>query len=57
MTGSVNTKNKDVPAVLLDPVSVTKDNIKDYTSEPDFPKVEDICAGKVADKCAEVGLQ
>ncbi len=57
VTGNVNNKNKDVPAVLLDPVSVTKDNIKDYTSEPDFPKVEDICAGKVADKCKEIGLQ
>jgi hypothetical protein len=36
---------------------ITKDNIKEYLGEPDFPKVEDICAGKVAAKCKEVGLQ
>ena len=47
-TTPVNNEKKDVPSVLLDPVSVTKDNISDYTSEPDFPKVEEICAGKVA---------
>ena len=55
-TDKVNNENKDVPAVLLEPVAVTKDNIKDYIGEPDFPKKEDICAGKVASKCSEVGL-
>jgi D-xylose transport system substrate-binding protein len=54
---TVNNKSKDVPSILLDPVAVTKDNIKDYTGEVDFPKVEDICAGKVAAKCQELGLQ
>jgi D-xylose transport system substrate-binding protein len=54
---TVNNESKDVPAILLDPVSVTKDNISKYTGEPDFPKVEDICAGKVASNCKEVGLQ
>jgi D-xylose transport system substrate-binding protein len=56
-TTPVNNETKDVPSVLLDPVPVTKDNIGDYTGEPDFPKVEEICAGKVAAKCKEVGLQ
>jgi D-xylose transport system substrate-binding protein len=56
-TTPVNNEKKDVPSVLLDPVPVTKDNIGDYTSEPDFPKVEEICAGKVAAKCTELGLQ
>jgi D-xylose transport system substrate-binding protein len=55
-TASVNNENKDVPAVLLKPVAVTKDNIKEYIGEPDFPKKEEICAGKVASKCAAVGL-
>jgi hypothetical protein len=41
----------------LDPVPVTKDNISDYTGEPDFPRLEEICAGKVAAMCAEIGLQ
>jgi D-xylose transport system substrate-binding protein len=56
-TTPVNNNTHDVPSVLLDPVSVTKDNIKEYTGNVDFPKVEDICAGKVAAKCKEIGLQ
>ena len=56
MTAKVNNENKDVPAILLEPVAVTKDNIKDYIGEPDFPKKEEICAGKLAAKCGEVGL-
>jgi D-xylose transport system substrate-binding protein len=46
----------EVPSVLLEPVSVTKDNITEYIGEPDFPTKEDICAGKLASKCEEVGL-
>ena len=49
-TAKVNNETKDVPAVLLEPVAVTKDNIKDYIGEPDFPKKEEICAGKLADE-------
>jgi D-xylose transport system substrate-binding protein len=56
-TDTVNNNKKDVPAILLDPVAVTKDNIKDYVNEADFPKVDEICAGKVAAACAKVGLQ
>jgi D-xylose transport system substrate-binding protein len=56
-TTPVNNEKNNIPSVLLDPVPVTKDNIGDYTSEPDFPKVEEICAGKVAAKCKEIGLQ
>ena len=55
-TGSVNNENKDVPSVLLEPVAVTKENISEYLGEPDFPKKEEICAGKLAAKCTELGL-
>ena len=44
-------RTKDIPAVFLDPVAVTKDNISEYLGEPDFPKKEEICAGKLASKC------
>ena len=47
---------KKVPSVLLDPVPVTKDNISEYLGEPDFPKKEEICTGKLASKCEELGL-
>ena len=52
-TTPIDNGSKDVPSVLLDPVSVTKDNISDYLGEPDFPTKEDICAGKVAANCDE----
>jgi D-xylose transport system substrate-binding protein len=53
---TINNETKDIPAVFLDPVSVTKDNIKDYLGEPDFPKKEEICAGKLAAECDKLGL-
>ncbi len=56
VTGSVNNENRDVPAVLLEPVAVTKDTIKEYVGEPDFPKQSEICAGKLAAKCKDAGL-
>jgi D-xylose transport system substrate-binding protein len=56
VTEKVNNETKDVPAVLLKPVAVTKDTIKDYVGEPDFPKQAEICAGKLASKCKAVGL-
>jgi D-xylose transport system substrate-binding protein len=56
VSDSINNGTKDVPAQFEDPVAVTKDNIKDYLGEPDFPKKEEICAGKVAAACTELGL-
>ena len=29
---------------------------EEYLGEPDFPKKEEICAGKLASKCEELGL-
>jgi D-xylose transport system substrate-binding protein len=55
-TGSVNNGQKDVPSVLLTPEPVTKDNVKTYLGEIDFPKKEEICAGKVAAACTKAGL-
>jgi D-xylose transport system substrate-binding protein len=55
-TTPIDNGTKEVPSVLLEPVSVTKDNISEYIGEPDFPKQEEICAGKLAAKCEEVGL-
>jgi D-xylose transport system substrate-binding protein len=53
---TINNGSKDVPSVFLEPVPVTKDNIGEYLGEPDFPKKEEICAGKLAAKCEEVGI-
>ena len=53
---TVNNETRDVPAILLKPVAVTKDNIKEYLGEADFPKQTEICAGKLASKCQALGL-
>ena len=55
-TTPIDNGMEEVPSVLLEPVSVTKDNISEYLGEPDFPKQEEICAGKLAPKCEELGL-
>ncbi|MGH2967970.1 MAG: sugar ABC transporter substrate-binding protein [Solirubrobacteraceae bacterium] len=53
---SINNGTKPVPSVFLDPVAVTKDNIGEYLGEPDFPKKEEICAGKLASACTDAGI-
>ena len=55
-TTPIDNGAEEVPSVLLEPVPVTKDNIAEYLGNPDFPTKEDICAGKVAAKCEELGL-
>jgi len=55
-TTPVDNGTHKVPSVLLDPIAITKDNIKDYLGEVDFPKKEDICVGKVAANCEKLGL-
>jgi D-xylose transport system substrate-binding protein len=56
VTDKVNNQSRDVPAILLQPVAVTKTNIKKYLGNVDFPKKAEICAGKLASKCSGVGL-
>ncbi len=45
-----------VPATLLDPVVVTKDNIMDTVVADGFYTVEDICTAEYADACTELGI-
>ena len=53
---TIDNGSKTIPAVFEEPVAVTKDNIKDYLGEVDFPKKEEICAGKLAADCQKLGL-
>jgi D-xylose transport system substrate-binding protein len=57
--GLVNGKSDDtsrqVPSVLLKPVAITKDNI-DLVIKDNFIKKSDLCAGKFAAACTELGL-
>ena len=45
-----------IPAVLLDPVVVTKDNVADTVVADGFYSAEEICTGAVAEACAEAGI-
>ena len=53
----VNNGQKDVASVLLEPVAVTKENIKDTVIADGLYKVEDICTAVYAAACKAAGLQ
>jgi D-xylose transport system substrate-binding protein len=60
-SGLVNAKTDNgamqVPSVLLSPVAVTKDNIKDTVVKDGFYKPSEICTGKYAAGCKDAGLK
>jgi len=47
---------KGVASTILDPIAVTKDNVKDTVVKDGFYKVEDICSGTFAKACSAAGL-
>ncbi|MGD9694929.1 MAG: sugar ABC transporter substrate-binding protein [Thermoleophilia bacterium] len=56
-TATVNNGQIDVPSILLDPVSVTKDNVADTVVADGFYTADQICTGSFADACAAAGVQ
>ena len=54
---TVNNGTIDVPSVLLTPIAVTKDNIKDTVVADNFWTVDQICTADYADACTAAGLQ
>ena len=46
---------RDVPAVLLTPKAIFRDNVKDVVDD-EFVKAEDLCTGDFADACSELGI-
>jgi D-xylose transport system substrate-binding protein len=46
---------RDVPSILLEPVSITKDNVKDVIDDGG-QTAADVCAGEYAALCAEAGI-
>ncbi len=59
MTNGKTTNNGkiDVPSVLLTPVAVTKDNVKDTVVKDGFWSAQQICTAAYADACKAAGLQ
>ncbi|HEX8701590.1 MAG TPA: sugar ABC transporter substrate-binding protein [Myxococcaceae bacterium] len=57
VNAKVNNGQKDVPAVLLAPVSVTKDNVKSTVVADGFWKAADVCTGEYKDACTTAQIQ
>ncbi len=52
----VDNGQKEVPSVILTPVSVTQDNIRDTVVRDGFWTVDEICTPAYADACRRLGL-
>jgi D-xylose transport system substrate-binding protein len=57
VNGKTNNGTIDVPSVLLRPVAVTKDNVKDTIIADGFWKASQICVGQYAAACKSAGIQ
>jgi len=55
-TAKVNNGQKDVASVLLTPVPVTKDNVKDTIVADNFLPTDQICSGPAASACTAAGI-
>jgi D-xylose transport system substrate-binding protein len=47
---------RQVPSVLLEPVSIFRDNVKDVVDDG-FVTAEDLCTGEFATACEELGIE
>ncbi|RBY97855.1 sugar ABC transporter substrate-binding protein [Blastococcus sp. TF02-8] len=48
--------NRKVPSVLLDPVSITRENVKDVVDDGQVT-AEELCTGEFAAACTELGIK
>ena len=56
-TAKVNNGEIDVPSILLTPVSVTKDNVKDTVVADGFYTAAQLCVDAYAAACTAAGIQ
>jgi D-xylose transport system substrate-binding protein len=56
VTEEVNNGKTDVPSAILEPVAVTKDNIKDTVIKDGFVSASELCTGPYAADCKEAGI-
>ena len=56
-TVGVNNGAGDVPSILLDPIAVTKDNVKDTVVADGFWTAAQICTPPYKDACTEAGIE
>ena len=55
VNGATNNGTNDIPSVLLVPVSVTKDNVKETVIADGFRTWDEICVGEFAQFCPPAG--
>ena len=51
VTGEVNNGTNDIPSLLLEPISVTADNIAETVIADEFRTWEEICVGEFEEFC------
>jgi D-xylose transport system substrate-binding protein len=56
VTEEINNGKADVPSAILEPVAVTKDNIKDTVIKDGFVSASELCTGPYAAACKEAGI-
>jgi D-xylose transport system substrate-binding protein len=56
VTEKVNNGKADIPAVLLEPIAVTKDNVKSTVVADGFVTASELCTGAYASACKEAGI-
>ncbi len=56
VNGETDNGQKQVPSVLLEPVSVTKDNVADTVIKDEFVKVSEVCKGRYKKACDDAGI-
>lgn len=56
ITEEVNNGAADIPSVLLKPIVVTKDNVKDTVVADGFVSAGELCTGPYASACKEAGI-
>jgi D-xylose transport system substrate-binding protein len=47
---------REVPSVLLEPVAIFRDNVKDVVDD-EFVSADDLCTGEFAEACTELGIE
>ncbi len=57
VNAKTNNEAEDVPSVLLEPVAVLKDNIKDTIVKDEFWKTSEICTAPYKKACEETGIE
>ena len=56
VNGKTNNGTADIPSIILDPIAVTKDNVKDTVVADGFIKASDLCTGQYASACEAAGI-